>query len=77
MHQLFIDSLVYFLHLSHCLDLAQTEENAGQRLLNMEEQKKQRAMELENIEEQLRQYTAKSQIIDSELQYLLYVCLCY
>lgn len=77
MHQLFIYSVVYFLHLSHRLDLAQTEENAGQRLLNMEEQKKQRAMDLENIEEQLRQFTAKSQIIDSELQYLLYVCLCY
>ncbi|KAM7386343.1 hypothetical protein PAMA_009122 [Pampus argenteus] len=51
-------------------DVAQIEENAGQRLLDMEEEKKQREMELESLEEQLRQCTAKSQITDSELQFL-------
>lgn len=55
-------------------DVAQTEESVGQRLLDMEEQKKQRESELEILEEQLKQYTAKSQITDSELQYLLYIC---
>lgn len=55
-------------------DVAQNEESVGQRLLDMEEQKKQRESKLEILEEQLRQYTAKSQITDSELQYLLYVC---
>lgn len=54
--------------------MAQTEESTGQRLLDMEEQKKQRQSELEDVEEQLRQYTAKSQITDSELQYL-FVCI--
>lgn len=57
-------------------DVAQTEESVGQGLLDMEEQKKQRESELESVEEQLRQYTAKSQITDSELQYLLHVCVC-
>uniref|UniRef100_A0A3Q3WCL8 Kinetochore protein Spc24 n=1 Tax=Mola mola TaxID=94237 RepID=A0A3Q3WCL8_MOLML len=51
-------------------DVAQTEECAGQRLLDMEEQKKQRESELERVEEQLKQYTAKSQLTDSELQFL-------
>ncbi|XP_073351018.1 kinetochore protein Spc24 [Pagrus major] len=51
-------------------DMAQTEESAGQRLLDMEEEKKQRENELGNLEEQLRQCTAKSQITDSELQFL-------
>nr|XP_046271836.1 kinetochore protein Spc24 [Scatophagus argus]XP_046271837.1 kinetochore protein Spc24 [Scatophagus argus] len=51
-------------------DVAQTEESVGQRLLDMEEQKKQRENELQSVEEQLRQYTAKSQITDSELQFL-------
>ncbi|XP_030262554.1 kinetochore protein Spc24 [Sparus aurata] len=51
-------------------DMAQTEESAGQRLLDMEEEKKQRENELENLGEQLRQCTAKSQITDSELQFL-------
>ncbi|KAM7372415.1 hypothetical protein PAMP_009582 [Pampus punctatissimus] len=51
-------------------DVAQIEENAGQRLLDMEEEKKQREMELESLEEQLRQCTAKSQMTDSELQFL-------
>lgn len=49
--------------------MAQTEESAGQRLLDMEEEKKQRESELANLGEQLRQCTAKSQITDSELQY--------
>ncbi|XP_044187579.1 kinetochore protein Spc24 isoform X1 [Thunnus albacares] len=51
-------------------DVAQIEESAGQRLLDMEEQKKQREMELQSLEDQLRQCTAKSQITDSELQFL-------
>ncbi|KAI3360156.1 hypothetical protein L3Q82_014473 [Scortum barcoo] len=51
-------------------DVAQIEENAGQRLLDMEEEKKHREKELESLEEQLRQCTAKSQITDSELQFL-------
>ncbi|KAG7216167.1 hypothetical protein INR49_029015 [Caranx melampygus] len=49
---------------------AQIEESVGQRLLNMEEEKKQRERELESLEEQLRQCTAKSQMTDSELQFL-------
>lgn len=51
-------------------DMAQIEENAGQRLLDMEEEKKHREKELESLEEQLRQCTAKSQITESELQFL-------
>ncbi|XP_049416764.1 kinetochore protein Spc24 [Epinephelus fuscoguttatus] len=51
-------------------DVAQIEESAGQRLLDMEEEKKQREQELESLEEQLRQCTAKSQMTDSELQFL-------
>ncbi|XP_071774623.1 kinetochore protein Spc24 [Centroberyx gerrardi] len=51
-------------------DVAQTEESVGQSLLDMEEQKNQGERELENLEEQLRQYTARSQITDSELQFL-------
>lgn len=46
------------------------EEGVGQRLLDMEEEKKQRKRELETLEEQLQQYTAKSQTSDSELQFL-------
>lgn len=61
--------LLYFLFLYHGSDLALSEENAGQRLLDMENQKKQRALELEHVEEQLRRYNAKNQMIDSELQY--------
>ncbi|KAK2833872.1 hypothetical protein Q5P01_017761 [Channa striata] len=45
-------------------------EGVGQRLLDMEEEKQQRERELVNLEEQLRQCTAKSQITDSELQFL-------
>ncbi|XP_034534904.1 kinetochore protein Spc24 [Notolabrus celidotus] len=51
-------------------DLSQIEESVGQRLLDMEEEKKHRVMELDGLEEQLRQCTAKSQITDSELQFL-------
>ncbi|XP_074553215.1 kinetochore protein Spc24 [Halichoeres trimaculatus] len=51
-------------------DVAQIEESAGQRLLDMEEEKKHREMELEDLEEQLRQSTAKSQITESEIQFL-------
>uniref|UniRef100_A0A3B4UZW6 Kinetochore protein Spc24 n=1 Tax=Seriola dumerili TaxID=41447 RepID=A0A3B4UZW6_SERDU len=49
---------------------AQIEESVGQRLLNMEEEKKQREKELKSLEEQLRQCIAKSQITDSELHFL-------
>ncbi|XP_041634138.1 kinetochore protein Spc24 [Cheilinus undulatus] len=51
-------------------DVAQIEESAGQRLLDMEEEKKQREMELDGLEEQLRQCSAKNQITESELQFL-------
>lgn len=61
--------LLFFFIISSPPDMAQTEESAGQRLLDMEEEKKQRENELENLGEQLRQCTAKSQITDSELQY--------
>ncbi|XP_038139623.1 kinetochore protein Spc24-like, partial [Cyprinodon tularosa] len=50
--------------------VAEMEENVGQRLLDLEEQKKHRKKELENVEEQLQQCMAKSQITDSELQFL-------
>ncbi len=66
--------MLYIGHLYHwpsSPDVAQIEESAGQRLLDMEEEKKHREKELESLEEQLRQCTAKSQITDSELQYLL------
>ncbi|XP_060946298.1 kinetochore protein Spc24 [Limanda limanda] len=49
---------------------AQIEESVSQRLLDMEEEKQQRDQELQNLEEQLRQCIAKSQITDSELQFL-------
>ncbi|CAK6960343.1 kinetochore protein Spc24 [Scomber scombrus] len=51
-------------------DVAQIEESAGQRLMDMEEEKKEREKELDSLEEQLRQCIAKSQITDSELQFL-------
>uniref|UniRef100_A0A3B3Y6J6 Kinetochore protein Spc24 n=1 Tax=Poecilia mexicana TaxID=48701 RepID=A0A3B3Y6J6_9TELE len=51
-------------------DMAQIEERAGQRLLDMEEQKQHRQKELEDLEEQLQRCTAKSQITDSEIQFL-------
>ncbi|KAM3863817.1 kinetochore protein Spc24 [Diretmus argenteus] len=51
-------------------DIAQTEEGVGQMLMDMEEQRNQGEMEIRSLEEQLRQYTAKSQITDSELQFL-------
>ncbi|KAK2894215.1 kinetochore protein Spc24 [Channa argus] len=46
------------------------QEGVGQRFLDMEEEKQQRERDLMNLEEQLRQCTAKSQITDSELQFL-------
>nr|XP_019963869.1 PREDICTED: kinetochore protein Spc24 [Paralichthys olivaceus] len=49
---------------------AQIEESVSQRLLDMEEEKQQRDRELDSLEEQLRQCIAKSQITDSELQFL-------
>lgn len=58
-------------------DVAQIEESVGQRLLDMEDKTKRVEQELESLKEQLRQYTAKSQITDSELQYLLYVSVLY
>ncbi|XP_068605870.1 kinetochore protein Spc24 [Brachionichthys hirsutus] len=51
-------------------DVVQAEESVGQGLLDMGEQKKQKDDELGDVEEQLRQYTAKSQNMDSELQFL-------
>ncbi|XP_070704593.1 kinetochore protein Spc24 [Pempheris klunzingeri] len=51
-------------------EMAQIEESVGQRLLDMEEEKKQRENELEGLEDQLRQCTARSQMADSELQFL-------
>lgn len=51
-------------------DVAQIEESAGQRLLDMQEEQKRREQEYSGLEEQLRQCTAKSQITDSEVQFL-------
>ncbi|XP_054463839.1 kinetochore protein Spc24 [Anoplopoma fimbria] len=51
-------------------DVGQIEERAGQMLMDMEEEKTQRERELESLGEQLRQGTAKSQMTDSELQFL-------
>ncbi|XP_069004634.1 kinetochore protein Spc24 [Embiotoca jacksoni] len=50
--------------------VAQSEESTGQRLLDMEEEMKQRETEKGSAEEHLRQCAAKSQITDSELQFL-------
>ncbi|CAL9693478.1 unnamed protein product [Knipowitschia caucasica] len=52
------------------MDVAQIEENAGQRLLDLQEEQSRREQECNHLEEQLRQCTAKSQITDSELQFL-------
>ncbi|XP_058510305.1 kinetochore protein Spc24 [Solea solea] len=49
---------------------AQIAECFGQQLLDIEEEKQQRNRELQSVEEQLRQCMAKSQITDSELQFL-------
>ncbi|KAJ0058051.1 hypothetical protein NL108_007262, partial [Boleophthalmus pectinirostris] len=51
-------------------EVAQIEESAGQRLLDMQKEQKRREQECNSLEEQLRQCTAKSQITDSELQFL-------
>ncbi|XP_026180408.1 kinetochore protein Spc24 [Mastacembelus armatus] len=50
---------------------AETEKCVAQKLLDMEEENRQRERELQSLEEQLRQYTAKSPIMDSELQFLM------
>lgn len=60
--------------LSDPSDLAWSEENTGQRLLDMEKHKKQKAVEYDNLEKQLEQYTAKNQMTGSELQYPLPGC---
>ncbi|XP_020793065.1 kinetochore protein Spc24 [Boleophthalmus pectinirostris] len=52
------------------MEVAQIEESAGQRLLDMQKEQKRREQECNSLEEQLRQCTAKSQITDSELQFL-------
>ncbi|KAK7940237.1 hypothetical protein WMY93_003563 [Mugilogobius chulae] len=52
------------------MDMAQIEERAGQRLLDMQEEQKRREQEYNSLDEQLRQCTAKSQITESELQFL-------
>ncbi|XP_034046103.1 kinetochore protein Spc24 [Thalassophryne amazonica] len=51
-------------------DIAQIEACAGQKLLNLEEEKQHKDEELNSLEEQLRQCNAKTQITDSELQFL-------
>lgn len=54
--------------------MGEIEERAGQMLLDMEEEKTRRERELQSLGEQLRQAAAKSQMTDSELQYLLIPC---
>ncbi|KAM8844271.1 kinetochore protein Spc24 isoform 1-T2 [Spinachia spinachia] len=51
-------------------DVGEIEERAGQMLLDMEEEKTSRDGELRSLGEQLRQAAAKSQMADSELQFL-------
>ncbi|KAK5856755.1 hypothetical protein PBY51_008328 [Eleginops maclovinus] len=51
-------------------DVAQVEEAAGQRLMDMEAEKNQMEEELQSLEDQLRRCSAKSQITDSELEFL-------
>nr|XP_040047398.1 kinetochore protein Spc24 [Gasterosteus aculeatus aculeatus]XP_040047399.1 kinetochore protein Spc24 [Gasterosteus aculeatus aculeatus] len=51
-------------------DVGEIEERAGQMLLDMEEEKTRRERELQSLGEQLRQAAAKSQMTDSELQFL-------
>ncbi|KAJ4932547.1 hypothetical protein JOQ06_010965 [Pogonophryne albipinna] len=51
-------------------DVSQVEEAAGQRLMDMEEEKNRREEELQILEDQLRKSSAKSQMTDSELQFL-------
>ncbi|KAK1877171.1 Kinetochore protein Spc24 [Dissostichus eleginoides] len=51
-------------------DMSQLEEAAGQRLMDMEEEKNRREEELQILEDQLRKSSAKSQMTDSELQFL-------
>ncbi|KAL0993052.1 hypothetical protein UPYG_G00102640 [Umbra pygmaea] len=51
-------------------DVVQCEEQVGQKLLDMEEQKRQAEGELDSLEQELNQCTARSQTMDSELQFL-------
>uniref|UniRef100_A0A1A8BBZ6 Kinetochore protein Spc24 n=2 Tax=Nothobranchius kadleci TaxID=1051664 RepID=A0A1A8BBZ6_NOTKA len=71
-HQAFFDKHVETKNLVAQIfqDMVQTEESVSQRLLATEEEVKIRVKELENLEEQLSQCTAKSQIADSEIQFL-------
>uniref|UniRef100_A0A1A8P849 Kinetochore protein Spc24 n=2 Tax=Nothobranchius TaxID=28779 RepID=A0A1A8P849_9TELE len=71
-HQAFFDKHIDMRNLVAQIlqDTVQTEESVSQRLLDMEEEVKIRVQELENLEEQLSQCTAKSQIADSEIQFL-------
>ncbi|XP_072298327.1 kinetochore protein Spc24 [Eucyclogobius newberryi] len=50
--------------------MAQIEEHAGQRLQDLQDEQKRREQEYHGLEEQLRQCTAKSQMTDSDLQFL-------
>lgn len=47
---------------------AEVAEGVAQRLLDVEERKRQTETDLESLEEQLKQATARSQMADSELQ---------
>uniref|UniRef100_A0A1A8HN38 Kinetochore protein Spc24 n=1 Tax=Nothobranchius korthausae TaxID=1143690 RepID=A0A1A8HN38_9TELE len=71
-HQAFFDKHIETRNLVTQIlqDMVQTEESVSQKLLDTEEAVKIRAEELENLEEQLSQCTAKSQIADSEIQFL-------
>ncbi|KAM9780430.1 kinetochore protein Spc24 [Neosynchiropus ocellatus] len=51
-------------------DMAQVEETVAETLLDMEREKEEREEELVRLEKELRQRTAKSQITDSEIQFL-------
>ncbi|XP_010872828.1 kinetochore protein Spc24 isoform X2 [Esox lucius] len=51
-------------------DLVQCEEKVGQKLLDVEVQKSQAERELVSLEQELQQCIARSQTMDSELQFL-------
>ncbi|KAJ7984211.1 hypothetical protein DPEC_G00362310 [Dallia pectoralis] len=51
-------------------DVVQCEEKVGQKLLDMEVQKSQADGDLDSLEQDLQQCTARSQTMDSELQFL-------
>ncbi|XP_064842624.1 kinetochore protein Spc24-like isoform X1 [Oncorhynchus masou masou] len=50
--------------------VVQCEDEASQKLLDMEGQKSQAERELDSLEQELQQCTARSQNMDSELQFL-------